>query len=139
MHRDMICPAGTTCLSGRQHPPDLLSDACIAGHYCLPGDLDPNPRPCPEGTFSPLTGLKAVNECQSCPAGSYCSPSGRTEPVNLIPSFGHLDSNRNSLCLNLEFFGDWHLNIVLNFMMQSVISLQLVPTIFFNLDVFVKI
>ena len=82
MHRNKICPAGMTCKEGRTNPPNLLADACIVGHYCLDGDVDPLPRQCPNGTFSSLTGLKSVTECERCPSGKYCSPPGLTKPVS---------------------------------------------------------
>ena len=39
MHRNKVCPAGTTCAEGgHAHPPNLLLNACPLGHYCLAGD-----------------------------------------------------------------------------------------------------
>ena len=62
-------------------PPDLVLDECPAGKYCLAGDVNPLPQNCPNGTFSPLTGLKSVSQCLDCPVGKFCSPPGLTAPV----------------------------------------------------------
>ena len=40
LHQNKICPAGLTCYEGgHTNPPNLLLNACPAGHYCLSGDI----------------------------------------------------------------------------------------------------
>ncbi|KAJ8035012.1 hypothetical protein HOLleu_22086 [Holothuria leucospilota] len=88
MYNYKICPAGMTCGYGRVAAPDLESDYCITGHYCLSGDQDPFPRPCPNGTYSDEIGLVQQSQCQSCPPGQYCSPPGLSAPAGDCPG-GH--------------------------------------------------
>nr|XP_054760934.1 uncharacterized protein LOC129267226 [Lytechinus pictus] len=88
MYAYKICPAGVTCAAGRISAPDLFNDACVAGSYCLSGDKDPYPRHCPNGTFSDETGLIQESECQICPKGQYCNPTGLTAPAGDCPG-GH--------------------------------------------------
>ena len=77
------CPAGKWCAPkcedgvcvGLSEPgPD-----CDAGYYCPArsstargGGGSLTERPCPPGTYSSTTGLKARTECQVCPLGQYC-------------------------------------------------------------------
>ncbi|XP_022100039.1 zonadhesin-like [Acanthaster planci] len=88
MYSDKICPAGMTCDYGRTTAPDLENDFCRTGHYCLSGDKDPFPRPCPNGTYSDEVGLIQESQCQTCPAGKWCSPPGLSAPADDCPG-GH--------------------------------------------------
>ncbi|EDO39339.1 predicted protein, partial [Nematostella vectensis] len=72
-----VCPAGLHCPTGSDRSPDLVSNACYKGHYCLRGDEEALPQKCPNGTFNPNTGRKHVSECQKCWKGYYCEPEGR--------------------------------------------------------------
>eukprot|EP00057_Strongylocentrotus_purpuratus_P010951 XP_011665425.1 PREDICTED: proprotein convertase subtilisin/kexin type 5 [Strongylocentrotus purpuratus] len=85
MYAYKICPAGFTCDYGCTTAPDLFSNACVAGSYCLSGDKDPFPRHCLNGTYSDETGLIQESECQTCPAGQYCNPTGLTSPAGDCP------------------------------------------------------
>ena len=70
MTTEHVCPAGVTCEAGRDHAPDLVDDACPAGHYCLAGDVNSDPVACPAGTYLPFTGAEDEDHCIPCPAGS---------------------------------------------------------------------
>ncbi len=52
--------AGTECPEGMDRAPDLVRDRCRKGHYCLRGDINPYPVPCPNGTFNEFYGLQSV-------------------------------------------------------------------------------
>ncbi|XP_071958738.1 uncharacterized protein [Antedon mediterranea] len=88
MYANKICPAGMFCDYNRTSAPNLENDACPVGYYCLSGDLDPFPRPCPNGTYSDVEGLVEESDCQDCPAGKWCSPPGLSEPAGDCPG-GH--------------------------------------------------
>lgn len=66
------CPAGSTCSEGTSVP-----EVCPAGSYCPEGD-ESSPIPCPEGTYSPGTGMYQESDCIDCPAGYYCGTAGIT-------------------------------------------------------------
>ena len=74
MQASAICPAGTECPPGMGNMPDLDNNPCRRGHYCLAGNMNPYPTPCPNGTFNAELGKRAVSECQNCTAGYYCTP-----------------------------------------------------------------
>lgn len=53
---------------------------------------NPNPIPCPNGTFSQKPGLRDPSDCTICPVGMYCfsqQPQEHpiTEPVSHFSSF----------------------------------------------------
>ena len=50
----------------------------LPGHYCVYGD--PNPVPCPEGTYNNATGQDDVLDCIDCTRGMYCEGTGNTLP-----------------------------------------------------------
>lgn len=85
MMNDMICPAGLECLPGRSTVPDLINDKCRLGHYCLRGNIDPLPTPCPKGTFNGQYGLAELSQCQQCTPEFYCIPDGLTTPSGPCP------------------------------------------------------
>ena len=70
-----------------KHTAEILSEIChnqlgyIYIHACLLPLQSADPLPCPNGSFSPLTGLESDEECQICLPGRYCSPEALTEPV----------------------------------------------------------
>nr|XP_006821767.1 PREDICTED: uncharacterized protein LOC100369099 [Saccoglossus kowalevskii] len=81
MCADLWCPAGMWCKEGRSTAPDLNTDPCPQGHYCLRGDVDAYPRPCPEGTYTDQNGTMQESDCVLCPAGYYCNDTGLTAPA----------------------------------------------------------
>lgn len=43
---------------------------------------DPNPIPCPNGTYSEVPGLREAGECVQCPEGKYCySQQPQEQPI----------------------------------------------------------
>ncbi|XP_077985305.1 uncharacterized protein LOC144439945 [Glandiceps talaboti] len=82
------CPPGMWCKAGRSTAPDLNSDPCPTGHYCLRGDQDAYPRDCPNGTYTDQVGSTQKAECIDCPAGFYCIPEGLSTPAGDCPA-GH--------------------------------------------------
>ncbi len=49
------------------------------GYYCPTGTKYSTEHPCPAGTFSNLTGVANLTECQACPAGYYCDIDAQTD------------------------------------------------------------
>ncbi|OAF67357.1 hypothetical protein A3Q56_04909, partial [Intoshia linei] len=80
MYDTNICPSGMICPSGLAYIPNLLQNTCTIGYYCPKGTINTKPIPCPIGTYSDVTGLKAVEECKSCKAGSCCPTMGMISP-----------------------------------------------------------
>ena len=48
------------------------------GYYCIFGD--PNPQPCPAGTYNNETGRDDVTDCSPCSVGQYCEGTGNSVP-----------------------------------------------------------
>ncbi|XP_070551430.1 uncharacterized protein [Ptychodera flava] len=88
MIQDKWCPRGMWCKAGRSTAPDLDTDPCPTGHYCLRGDQDAYPRPCPNGTYTDQVGSEQMSDCIDCPAGKYCIPEGLSVPAGDCPA-GH--------------------------------------------------
>ncbi|XP_072885876.1 uncharacterized protein [Hemitrygon akajei] len=93
MIKQLICPKGMFCRKGLNRIPDFNKDACPKGYYCLQGNMNPNPRLCPNGTYSDQEGLEDVSQCIPCPAGMYCYSEGTTpkaisQPTGYCPK-GH--------------------------------------------------
>lgn len=67
------CPARFYCSKDDANALEILSAAklCTAGHYCPKRTT--TPIDCPAGTFSEQGGLSLESECESCPAGYYCT------------------------------------------------------------------
>ncbi|KAJ1175223.1 hypothetical protein NDU88_000514 [Pleurodeles waltl] len=83
----MVCPAGFVCPEGLPVKPDSIERSCPKGFYCPKGNIDPNPQPCPNGTYSDHRGMGSIEECKLCPTGKYCymegsEPAGITQPVS---------------------------------------------------------
>lgn len=91
----MVCPPGFLCSRGLARDPRRSATLCPRGFYCPGGGIvswisghsvllllletswhiflqDPNPIPCPNGTYSEHPGLSEVSECVPCPGGKYC-------------------------------------------------------------------
>uniref|UniRef100_W5M2P7 Tyrosine-protein kinase ephrin type A/B receptor-like domain-containing protein n=1 Tax=Lepisosteus oculatus TaxID=7918 RepID=W5M2P7_LEPOC len=68
----MVCPAGLICSAGLDREPQRAAILCPKGFYCPGGSIDPNPRPCPNGTYSDQPGLRDLSDCSPCPEGKYC-------------------------------------------------------------------
>ncbi|XP_019636845.1 PREDICTED: plasminogen-like [Branchiostoma belcheri] len=75
-----LCDAGYYCPGGQRtpSPPDYI---CPPGHFCTRGSHAP--QPCPIGTFSNVTGLRAAEDCIACTMGSYCAGYENTGPTGL--------------------------------------------------------
>lgn len=71
-----VCPGGFYCIEGSAE----VSGRCTRGYYCPPGTGSGIDFPCPAGTFSNATDLKAADECRPCPVAHFCPP-GSVEPV----------------------------------------------------------
>ncbi|MGH0137990.1 UNVERIFIED_CONTAM: hypothetical protein FKN15_065321 [Acipenser sinensis] len=87
----MVCPAGLICTEGLDREPQRATTLCPKGYYCPGGDIDPNPRPCPNGTYSERQGLREVSDCTPCPAGQHCysESQGISWPTGHCPSGYH--------------------------------------------------
>ncbi|KAF6736840.1 hypothetical protein FQA47_014055 [Oryzias melastigma] len=68
----MVCPPGFLCSQGLARDPQRSATLCPRGFYCPGGGINPNPIPCPNGTYSNSPGLRDVAECVKCPEGKYC-------------------------------------------------------------------
>ncbi|XP_038155551.1 uncharacterized protein LOC119792815 [Cyprinodon tularosa] len=68
----MVCPPGFLCSQGLARDPQRSATLCPRGFYCPGGGIDPNPIPCPNGTYSASPGLRDVSQCVQCPEGKYC-------------------------------------------------------------------
>lgn len=53
----------------------IAADKCPAGCYCP--EQTSEPFPCPQGTYSPSTGLTRESECLNCTAGYFCNSTGK--------------------------------------------------------------
>ncbi|XP_062995184.1 uncharacterized protein LOC134407377 [Elgaria multicarinata webbii] len=60
------CPLGFSCPEGTA---SYLQHPCPRGYYCPP--LTSSPVPCPPGTYGNSSLAKHLEECHSCPAGSF--------------------------------------------------------------------
>ncbi|XP_035857407.1 zonadhesin-like [Sander lucioperca] len=78
----MVCPPGFLCSQGLARDPQRSATLCPRGFYCLGGGIDPNPIPCPNGTYSESPGLRDASECVQCPEGKYCySQQPQEQPI----------------------------------------------------------
>ncbi|WAR00859.1 hypothetical protein MAR_025231 [Mya arenaria] len=67
--------SGYYCVGGATSP---NGTECTANHYCPQGST--TPTPCPPGSFSFATGNIALDNCEQCTPGFYCSSSGISGP-----------------------------------------------------------
>ncbi|KAG9482440.1 hypothetical protein GDO78_011238 [Eleutherodactylus coqui] len=82
------CPSGHFC-NGKLLYRILLGEStgismpslCPSGHYCPQGASFITVYPCPSGTYGPKTGASSISDCESCPAGMYCSSEGLSKPT----------------------------------------------------------
>ena len=72
------CPAGSYCEGNTTTPED-----CPPGHYCPSMTEHGTEFPCPNGTYSNVSRLGAVSECQQCTPGMYCGTVGLLEPTSV--------------------------------------------------------
>ncbi|XP_030258688.1 zonadhesin isoform X7 [Sparus aurata] len=78
----MVCPPGFLCSQGLARDPQRSATLCPRGFYCPGGGIDPNPIPCPNGTYSEVPGLREAGECVQCPEGKYCySQQPQEQPI----------------------------------------------------------
>ncbi|XP_061734344.1 neurogenic locus notch homolog protein 3-like [Nerophis ophidion] len=82
----MVCPPGFLCAQGLARDPRRSATLCPRGFYCRGGGIDPNPVPCPNGTYSEYPGLSDVSECVPCPEGKYCYSKHPEEHPITIPT-----------------------------------------------------
>ncbi|XP_058655214.1 SCO-spondin isoform X4 [Onychostoma macrolepis] len=82
MLRVMVCPPGFLCSQGLDREPQRSAVFCPIGFYCPGGSVDPNPVPCPKGTYSRQPGLRDPSDCTKCPEGKYCyTENPQEEPI----------------------------------------------------------
>ncbi|PIO29109.1 hypothetical protein AB205_0165670, partial [Aquarana catesbeiana] len=74
------CPPGNFCNSSS------LSDVstCPQGHYCPLGSIVA--MPCPVATFSNVVGNVAIESCELCTLGMFCSRPGLSHPEGFCDS-----------------------------------------------------
>ena len=78
-----LCPASFYC-DNRFDPVVLFNDTiCPQGYYCPNGTSFSTQFPCPNGTFSNLTGLAESSQCLDCTPGHYCGEPGLVQPSGL--------------------------------------------------------
>ncbi|CAB1443712.1 unnamed protein product [Pleuronectes platessa] len=78
----MVCPPGFLCSQGLARDPQRSATLCPRGFFCPGGGIDPNPIPCPSGTYSESPGLRDMSECVQCPEGKYCySEQPEEQPI----------------------------------------------------------
>lgn len=66
----LLCAPGYYCRTGAiKAAPDQGTEAniCPEGYYCEEGTAEPTP--CPQGTYSNVTGLGNVTQCTDCDPG----------------------------------------------------------------------
>ncbi|MES1909504.1 MAG: hypothetical protein MHM6MM_002233 [Cercozoa sp. M6MM] len=68
-----LCPARSACPNTGTGGSAEPWQACAQGYYCVEGTASPTTNPCPSGTYSNRTDLASASECETCPAGSFCS------------------------------------------------------------------
>ena len=66
------------CLNYSSAKNDKPMPIVFAGYYCLFGE--PNPQPCPAGTYNNETGRDDVTDCSPCSVGQYCEGTGNSVP-----------------------------------------------------------
>ncbi|KAG7471369.1 hypothetical protein MATL_G00123830 [Megalops atlanticus] len=82
MLRLMVCPPGLLCSQGLDQEPQRSPTLCPKGFYCPGGSVDPNPIPCPNGTYGGQLGLGDLADCTECPVGWFCfSERPRDDPI----------------------------------------------------------
>lgn len=57
--------------------------------YYLRPTQDPNPVPCPKGTYSQQPGLRDPSDCTKCPEGKYCYTENPQEEPIIEPVWLH--------------------------------------------------
>ncbi|XP_062603182.1 uncharacterized protein LOC134264959 [Saccostrea cucullata] len=67
------CQPGYYCPPGSKIATEII---CTEGYYC--GEGTQNPTPCPNGTYSNITGLMTAADCWNCTPGYYCNGQGLT-------------------------------------------------------------
>jgi hypothetical protein len=67
----LACPPGYYCSGGTVTP-----FTCPIGYFCPRGTNSTTTFPCPIGTFSNQTGLRAQSQCTACLGGTYCATTG---------------------------------------------------------------
>ncbi|XP_070399343.1 multiple epidermal growth factor-like domains protein 6 [Nothobranchius furzeri] len=78
----MVCPPGFLCSQGLARDPQRSATLCPRGFYCPGGSINPNPIPCPNGTYGDSPGLRDESECNQCPEGKYCySQQAQEQPI----------------------------------------------------------
>lgn len=117
----MVCPPGFLCSQGLARDPQRSATLCPRGFYCRGGGIvshlntilksnkvinntlnvifwqDPNPIPCPNGTYSEFPGLRDVTDCAQCPEGSYCYSQNPQEQPITSPVRSHMTKIDNIL------------------------------------------
>ena len=88
-----LCPSGAYCLAATTHPA-----ACPPGSFC-PTNSDA-PTACAIGTYSNVTGVKRVEDCEACTPGSYCGITGLIAPQGLCDPgyYCYSGSNTSGAC-----------------------------------------
>ena len=85
------CPAGHSCALATVTP-----ELCPPTAYCPTGSAEP--IPCPGGTTSETPGLTSVEDCEPCPAGSWCT-AGRRVPCVADQYNPNAAADDQSFCL----------------------------------------
>jgi len=82
------CPAGVYCDGSNLTAVTFAKEdtsllvlflSCPKGRFCPPGTGSDQPR-CPQGTFGGRQNLSYADDCEPCPAGSFCASAGLAKP-----------------------------------------------------------
>jgi len=73
------CTAGWSCAPGATTPTTL----CPRGRYCPRGTSQGSEPLCPLGSYGPSMGNARVEQCDPCPAGSWCA-AGVSSPTSCL-------------------------------------------------------
>ncbi len=73
----LTCPAGYLC--DKPGTASLESSLCPVGSFCPTGATAA--VLCPPGTYMPMSGASAMDECLACPAGTTCAEAGTVTPI----------------------------------------------------------
>ena len=94
------CPPGFFCPNAST----IEAQLCPPGFFCLEGSSVP--QPCPAGSSSNATGLRASSDCVTCPPGTSCSVSSTNPTLCLPGSFSATAGMQSCTLCPAGKFGD---------------------------------
>ena len=116
-----VCFDGTVCPVGMDRAPNLINDACPAGHYCTLG----RKQECPGGTYNPFIGGMNLTSCLLTPPGHYSISS--SENVTGLCNPGHYCPLKMNLFSNYFFYLKSFHTIYKYLLLSQAVVLNLIP------------